>query len=289
MNEYLISLTTIVAINAILALSLNIITGFCGQVSLGHAAFYGIGAYAGALLALNGAPFALALAGAATAAALIGLVVGLASLRVKHDFLAVVTMGVGFVFLGFVRKQKWLGGELGLTGIPESGLSALGNMLFVVTAAVLVLAFCLYLRRSWMGVAFDAIAKDDDAAATLAIDVARFKLAAFGIGTALAGFAGGFYVYFARSILPDTFGFLASIMVLATVVIGGLGSVLGVTLAAVLLTLLPEWFRVVNEYRLLVFGAVLILVMLFVPRGLGGVIDDAIRRLAALHGRATRS
>jgi branched-chain amino acid transport system permease protein len=276
MNAYLVSLFTIVAVNTILALSLNIITGFCGQVSLGHAAFYGIGAYAGALLALHGAPFPLALAGAFLITGLFGVVVGLASLRVRHDFLAVVTMGVGFLFLGFVRKQRWLGGELGLTGIPESGLSALGNLIFISLAAILILGFCLYLRRSWMGVAFDAVARDQDAAATLGIDVARFKLAAFGIGTSIAGFAGAFYAYFARSILPDTFGFLVSVMILATIVIGGLRSVAGVAVAAVLLTLMPEWFRFVNEYRLLVFGGLLVAVMLFSPGGLAGLLTRIV-------------
>jgi branched-chain amino acid transport system permease protein len=279
LNEYLVSLFTIVALNAILALSLNIITGFCGQVSLGHAAFYGIGAYAGGLLALKGAPFGLALAGAALAAGAFGVVVGIASLRVRHDFLAIVTMGVGFLFLGFVRKQRWLGGELGLTGIPDSGLGALGDLFFIAGAAALVFVFCLYLQRSWMGTAFDAIARDQEAAGTLAIDVARYKLVAFGLGTALAGFAGGFYAFFARSILPDTFGFLVSVMVLATVVIGGLGSVVGVTVAAVLLTLLPEWFRFINDYRLLVFGGMLVVVMLFLPGGVASVLDAPLRRL----------
>jgi branched-chain amino acid transport system permease protein len=279
LNEYLVSLFTIVAINAILAMSLNIITGLCGQVSLGHAAFYGIGAYAGGLLALKGAPFGVALAGAALVAGAIGVVVGIASLRVRHDFLAIVTMGVGFLFLGFVRKQRWLGGELGLTGIPDSGLGALGDLVFITIAAALIFAFCLYLQKSWMGTAFDAVARDQDAAETLAIDVARYKLVAFGIGTALAGFAGGFYAFFARSILPDTFSFLVSVMVLATVVIGGLGSVAGVTLAAILLTLLPEWFRFVSNYRLLVFGGLLVAVMLFAPAGVASLFAAPLRRL----------
>ena len=271
MNEYLVSLFTIAAINVILAMSLNIITGFCGQVSLGHAAFYGIGAYAAGVLALKGTPFTLALAGAALIAGAAGVIVGIASLRVRHDFLAIVTMGVGFLFLGFVRKQRWLGGELGLTGIPESGLGALGDLVFIGAAAAVIFAFCIYLQRSWMGTAFDAVARDEEAARTLAIDVSRYKLVAFGLGTALAGFAGGFYAFFARSILPDTFGFLLSVMVLATVVIGGLGSVTGVAVAAILLTLLPEWFRFVQDYRLLVFGALLTLVMIFVPGGVASL------------------
>jgi branched-chain amino acid transport system permease protein len=271
MNAYIVSLSTIVAINVVLALSLNIITGFCGQVSLGHAAFYGIGAYAGAYFALKGAAFPVALIGAAVVAGGMGVIVGLASIRVRHDFLAIVTMGFGFLFLGIVRKQKWLGGEMGLTGIPESGLGAIGDMSFMIGVAILVFAFSLYLKRSWMGVAFDAVARDQEAAATLGIDVAKYKLAAFGIGTAIAGFAGGFYAYFARSVLPDTFNFLVSVAVLAMAVIGGLGSVVGVTIAAILLTLMPEWFRFINDYRLLVFGGLLVVVMLVSPGGVGSL------------------
>ena len=118
MNEYIISILCIVAINTILALGLNVISGFCGQVSLGHAQ---ASAYCAAKLSLLGWPFAASLFAATLMTGLVGMFVGIASLRVRYDFLAIVTMGAGFVFLGFVRKQKWLGGELGLTGTPRSG------------------------------------------------------------------------------------------------------------------------------------------------------------------------
>jgi branched-chain amino acid transport system permease protein len=273
MNEYIISILCIVAINTILALGLNVISGFCGQVSLGHAAFYGVGAYCAAKLSLLGWSFAASLAAATLLTGLFGMFVGIASLRVRHDFLAIVTMGAGFVFLGFVRKQKWLGGELGLTGIAESGLSATGEMVFIITAAVVLVAFCLYLKRSWMGFGFSAIASDEDAARTIAINVPGFKLAAFGLGTAMAGFAGAFYAYYSKAVLPDTFSFVQSVAILTAVVIGGMGSVIGVTIAAVLLTLMPEWFRFINDYRLLVFGGLLIVVMFFSPGGLAGLLE----------------
>lgn len=271
MNEYVISIACITAINVILALGLNVISGFCGQVSLGHAAFYGVGAYCGAKLALMGWGFAATLLAATVLAGITGAVVGLASLRVRNDFLAITTMGAGFVFLGFVRKQKWLGGELGLTGLPESGLSPQGEMAFIVTAAVLMGGLCLYVKRSWMGFGFSAISIDEDAARTIAINVPGFKLAAFGLGTAMAGFAGAFYAYYSKAVLPDTFSFVQSVAILTAVVIGGLGSVTGVVAAAVLLTLLPEWFRFINDYRLLVFGGLLMLVMFFTPGGLAGL------------------
>jgi len=273
MNEYVISILCIVAINTILALGLNVISGFCGQISLGHAAFYGFGAYCAAKLALLGWPFTATLLAATLATGLAGVFVGIASLRVRFDFLAITTIGVGFVFVGFVRKQKWLGGELGLTGIPHSGLSATEEMMLIVTAALLLVAFCLYLKRSWMGFGFSAIARDEDAAQTIAINVPGFKLAAFGIGTAMAGFAGAFYAYFSKAVLPDTFSFVQSVAILTAVVIGGMGSVIGVTIAAVILTLLPEWFRFIADYRLLVFGALLILMMFFSPGGLAGLLE----------------
>jgi branched-chain amino acid transport system permease protein len=272
MSAYLVSLTCVIGINLILALSLNIITGFCGQISLGHAAFYGVGAYAAALLAKAGAPVALCLLAATVAAAVVGTVVGLTALRVRHDFLAITTMGVGFIFLGVVRKQGWLGGELGIAGIPDAGLDQLGYALLVLGFAAAVIALSLVLKRSWMGFAFDTVADDEDAARTVGINVTSYKLTAFGIGTALAGLAGGLYIYFAHIILPDTFDFALSIAILTTVVVGGSGSVWGVSAAAVLLTLLPEVSRVVSDYRLLVFGAMLVLVMRFSPGGLAGAL-----------------
>ncbi len=272
MSGYIASLVSVIGINLILALSLNIITGFCGQVSLGHAAFYGLGAYTAAYLAKLGAPLPLTLLAGMAMAGAIGIVVGLTSLRVRHDFLAVTTMGIGFVFLGFVRKQKWLGGELGISGIPGPGLDPVPYALLIVAFAVAVTIFSLWIKRSWMGFTFDAVADDEDAARTVGVNVSAYKLTAFGIGTALAGLAGGLYIYFARIILPDTFDFVQSIAILTMVVIGGTGSVWGVFAATIVLTLLPEVSRAAADYRLLIFGALLILVMRFSPGGLAGLM-----------------
>jgi branched-chain amino acid transport system permease protein len=272
MSGYIASLVSVIGINLILALGLNIVTGFCGQVSLGHAAFYGVGAYTAAYLAKLGAPLPLTLLAGTAMAGAVGIVVGLTSLRVRHDFLAVTTMGIGFVFLGFVRKQKWLGGELGISGIPGPGLDAASYALLIVAFAVAVAGFSLWIKQSWMGFTFDAVADDEDAARTVGVNVSAYKLTAFGIGTALAGLAGGLYVYFARIILPDTFDFVQSIAILTMVVIGGTGSVWGVCAATVALTLLPEVSRAAADYRLLIFGAMLMLVMRFSPGGLAGLV-----------------
>jgi branched-chain amino acid transport system permease protein len=275
--EYEISLVTAVGISVLFALSLNLITGFCGQISLGHAAFFGMGAYTSALLCKAGMPFLLTLPLAMLLPGLFGMLVGLASLRVRADFLAITTMGVGFLFVGIVRQQDALGGEMGVSAIPDTGLSKLAFMLFTLALCVLVALLCLYIRRSWMGQVFNAIAEDEDTTRVLGVDVPRFKLAAFAIGTALAGLAGALYANNLKFISPDSFGFVESMTVLSMVVIGGIGSVLGVTAAAIVLSLLPSLFTFIGEYKLLVYGGLLFLMMRFSPDGVTG----ALRRLAA--------
>jgi branched-chain amino acid transport system permease protein len=277
MSAYEISLLSVIGLNVILAVSLNMISGFCGQISLGHGAFYGAGAYAAALTMIATANSPLALICAATVAALLGIVVGFAALRVRSDFLAVTTIGVNFLFTGFVRKQAWLGGEMGISGIPGSGLGSAGNMLMILLFAGATIALSLYINHSWMGFAFRAVSQDEDAAATLGINAGAYKLAAFGIGTALAGLAGGLYAFFTQFVTVDTFDFILSVMLMAMVVIGGIGSTAGVVVAAVALTLLPEAIRFVNDYRLLIFGGLLVLVIRLAPGGLAGLT----RRLTA--------
>jgi len=279
MGIYEISLATVVGINIILALGLNMITGFCGQISLGHAAFYGVGAYTCALLAKAGTPLPLAIAAGMISAGAVGLVVGLASLRVRHDFLAITTMGVGFLFLGIVRQQEILGGELGIAGIPSPGLSKIGYLVLVYFLVALFTAFSLWIKRSWMGFAFDAVADDEDTARVMSVDVGAYKLVAFAMGTAMAGVAGGLYTYFARFLMPDDFGFITSISVLSMVAVGGIGSVFGVIVATIILTLMPEFFRFISDYKLLVYGTLLFAVMRFAPEGLAGLARSLIGRI----------
>jgi branched-chain amino acid transport system permease protein len=279
MGIYEISLATVVGINIILALGLNMITGFCGQISLGHAAFYGIGAYTSALLAKAGTPLPLAISAGMISAGVVGLVVGLASLRVRHDFLAITTMGVGFLFLGIVRQQEILGGELGISGIPSPGLGKIGYLTLVLILAALFTAFSLWIKRSWMGFAFDAVADDEDTARVVAVDVGAYKLVAFAMGTAIAGVAGGLYTFFARFLMPDDFGFITSISVLSMVAVGGIGSVFGVIVATIILTLMPEFFRFISDYKLLVYGTLLFAVMRFAPEGLAGLARGLLERI----------
>lgn len=274
MSAYEISIISIIGINVILAVSLNMISGFCGQISLGHGAFFGAGAYAAALTMTGNGSVPLAIAAALITGSALGVIVGFASLRVRTDFLAVTTIGVNFLFVGFVRKQAWLGGEMGISGIPPTGLGATGNMAMILLFAAATIVLSLYISRSWMGFAFRAVGEDEGAAATLGINSGASKLAAFGIGTALAGLAGGLYTFFTQFITVDAFDFIFSVMLMAMVVIGGIGSTWGVVVAAVGLTLLPEAIRFVNDYRLLVFGGLLVLVIRLAPGGLAAMVQN---------------
>lgn len=270
--DYYLSVATFAALHVILALGLNLIMGFCGQVSLGHAAFYGIGAYTGALLSVAGWPFAVAMLGGTAAAGLLGIVTGLAALRFREDFLAIATMAIGFIFVGTARKLSWLGGEMGISKIP-SPLTKHGYAWLAIGAALIFILFSLHLRRSWMGRAFSGVAQDEVQAQTIGIDIAGYKLAAFFLGTATAGFAGALYAHMTQIIVPDAFGFIVSISILAMVVVGGVGSTMGVVAGAIVLTLLPEVFRVINDYKLLVYGGLLLVVMMFSPQGLRGMVE----------------
>ncbi len=280
MSAYEISLLSVIGINVILAVSLNMISGFCGQISLGHGAFYGAGAYAAALAMIHIGSLPLALLAGVVSGSILGIVVGFASLRVRSDFLAVTTIGVNFLFTGFVRKQGWLGGEMGISGIPGSGFGAGGNMAMILIFAAATITLSIYIGRSWMGFAFRAVGEDEAAAATVGINAATYKLAAFGIGTALAGLAGGLYTFFTQFITVDAFDFILSVMLMAMVVIGGIGSTWGVVLAAVGLTLLPEVIRFVNDYRLFVFGGLLVLVIRLAPGGVAAMAKVAAARMS---------
>ena len=252
--DYEISLLTTMGVSVLFALSLNLITGFCGQISLGHAAFLGIGSYVAALLGKAGLPFLATIPAAMLLAGAIGAIVGLASLRVRADFLAITTMGVGFLFVGVVRQQDWLGGELGISGIPDSGLSKPGFMAFTLLLCALVAALSTYIRKAWMGRVFNGIAEDEDTMRVLGIDAPRYKLVAFAIGTALAGLAGSMYAYNLRFI-------------------GRIGSVTGVAVAAAVLSVLPAWFQVIGDYKLLVYGGLLFLMMRFSPGGMAALVS----------------
>ena len=289
-NPYHVDVATAAAVAAVLALGLNVIVGFAGLLNLGYAAFFAIGAYTYALVNLHGhCPFWLGVPLAAINAAIAGLLLGLPVLRVRGDYLAIVTLGFGeIVRLAFTNLDRWTGGPNGLLGIEHPiipwvqwngglhvswlnfGVASTPYYYVGIGLLALVVWVCARLARSRIGRAWAAIREDELAAHCAGIDVIWMKLAALGCGAAIAGIAGSFYAAKQGTITPDSFDFILSVMILAMVVLGGLGSVAGAVLGAVILTVVPELLRGFALYRMLLFGGVMILIMRLRPQGLLG-------------------
>jgi len=276
-----------VAVYALLAHSLNIITGRAGQISLGHAAFFGIGAYtAGMLYSKAGIPFWIDVPLAALGAGLVGALLGIPCLRVRDDFLAITTMGINFVVEAVFLYIPFFGGAMGVGGINLPGwfgreMSKTEYLFLILVALGLIYLLDFLLSRSWIGLAWDSIREDETAAEAMGVDVVRFKVMAFVLGSALAGLAGGFYAHFLTFIMPQNFGFGQSIVILCMVVFGGIGTRWGPLLGAVILGILPEVSRPIMEYRTLVYGVLLLLMMRFQPNGLVGpesILVNLLRR-----------
>jgi branched-chain amino acid transport system permease protein len=272
---------------SVVALGLNIITGLAGQFNLGVGVYMGTGAYASAMLTTAaGFSFWEALPLALAASAGMGFLTGLPALRVREDALAVLSIGLVFVFESLIIYLPYFGGPLGISRVPRATFAGepvtnLTYLMIVVAALALSIAAALYLRRSWMGLAWESIREDETSAQVLGIDPARYKLYAFTIGAVFAGLGGVLYAHFIRFVTPYDFGFLPSIYVLVMVVFGGLGTVRGAVFGACFLTLLPELFRFVQDYRNLIYGLTLVLLMLYEPRGLLGDGSYAWRTLRA--------
>ena len=288
MSGYLITLGTIIAINAIVACGLNVIVGFAGQISLGHAAFFGIGAYTAALLAVKaGLSFWAALPIVVAVTALVGLLLGLPSLRVREDFLAITTIGINFIVEAVFLYVPFFGGALGIGGIPRVSLFELrlrGPEFFALCLVFLALAMlvCRALTRSWAGLACFALREEETAAAGVGISPVRFKLLAFVIGTGMAGLGGALYAHFMRFISATDFGFPMSVSLLSMIVLGGMGTLWGPLLGAVIIGILPELFRPLVDYRILFYTVLLLLMIRFQPGGLLGENSAARRALRRL-------
>jgi len=276
LSGYFITILITVLIYAILAHSLNIITGHAGQISLGHAAFFGIGAYTSAwLYGQAGFPFWLSVPLAAIVAGIIGAILGIPCLRVRDDFLAITTMGINFVVEAVFLYTPFFGGAMGMGGIDlprwfgrEMTKPEYAVLILIVFALLLVLDW--WLGRSWVGLAWASIREDEVAAEAMGVDVVRFKVVAFVMGSAIAGLAGGFYAHFLTFIMPQNFGFGQSIVILSMVVFGGIGTRWGPVVGAIILGVLPEVSRPIMEYRTLVYGLLLVAMMRFQPGGLLG-------------------
>ncbi|MFZ5573156.1 MAG: branched-chain amino acid ABC transporter permease [Thermodesulfobacteriota bacterium] len=276
MNPYLLHVLIMMAIYAILALSLNIIVGFTGLVSLGHAAFFGIGAYISGLLMINGWDFPAAFCLAGCASMAVGFLLALPALRVKDDYLAIVTLGFGIIVgLVFINLDV-TGGPDGLVGIPPVAL--FGRQLhsktgfLVLTGCVLVvMVLCMHrLKSSKIGRAWAAIRDNDTSAMFMGINVFAYKTMAFATSSFWAGLAGSLYAHYTAYINPHTFNMHTSIMILSMVVLGGIGSISGALLGAFLLILLPELLRPLADYQDLFYGALLVAMMVYRPQGIMG-------------------
>jgi branched-chain amino acid transport system permease protein len=286
-SGYLITILITILIYAMLAHSLNIITGHAGQISLGHAAFFGIGAYTSAMLYTEaGFPFWLSVPLAAVVAGIVGALLGIPCLRVRDDFLAITTMGINFVVEAIFLYIPFFGGAMGIGGINlpkwfgrEMTKPEYFFLILIVFAFLLLLD--RQLSRSWIGLAWASIREDEQAAGAMGVDVVRFKVLAFILGSAIAGLAGGFYAHFLTFIMPQNFGFGQSIVILCMVVFGGIGTRWGPIVGAVILGILPEISRPIMEYRILVYGILLLGMMRFQPGGLLGpesILSKTFRR-----------
>jgi branched-chain amino acid transport system permease protein len=267
-----------VAIYVLIAIGLNVVVGQAGLLDLGYVAFFAIGGYTMGLLGVNhGWPFFLILPTAIIVSMLAGVILGTPTLRLRGDYLAIVTLGFGEIIRITARNTDPLGGPRGIFGIPHP--PDIGPLKFgvidpkpyywlTVAAIVLVIIMIRRLERSRVGRAWTAIREDEDAAALMGVPTFKFKLWAFAIGAGIGGMAGTLYASKVISITPDNFTLILSILFLAAVVLGGSGNLPGVILGAIVVAYLPERFREFAELRVLVFGAALVVMMIFRPQGL---------------------
>ncbi|HYF91185.1 MAG TPA: branched-chain amino acid ABC transporter permease [Symbiobacteriaceae bacterium] len=285
---YYVVVGIMVALYVTLTLSVNIITGYAGQPTLGHAAFLGVGAYTAAMLMTKAqVSWWLTFPAAFATAALVGLIVGAASLRVRDDFLAITTMGVGFVVVAVFQYVPWFGGAMGVGGlVPPPGVDKYVLLGLTIALAVLTGLISWHLERSWAGMALRSVRDDEAAAEAMGADIRRFKLLAFVTGCGLAGLAGPLYAVHLGFVAGPDFAFHFSMTVLTMAVFGGLGTIRGAVAGAIILGVAPELFRFISDYRNLVYGALLIFMMLFRPTGLLGVTRLKLPRLLGKKGGA---
>ena len=250
--------------NALLALSIYL-TLSCGMLAMANAAFMGIGAYTASLLTMNhGWPFPAVLAAGMAAPAAVALVIGGPTLRLSGVYLAMATLAFGEVVrLAILHAEGLTGGALGLNGIPQET-----QWYHVLGAFVLVLFLLARLRRSKIGRAFEAIKEDETAAGLMGIDVNGHKLLAFALGAAIAGLAGALNAHLTFFIGPQEFGFDRGVEILTMTVLGGIDGLFGPVLGAFIITLLPELLRGLRDYRAVANGLILVLIVLFMPKGL---------------------
>ncbi len=293
LNSYYYDVLIGIGINIILAAGLNLVNGYTGQFSLGHAGFMAAGAYASSYLTLlygyslgtsvigTTGVFILALIGGGLAAAIAGVLVGVPSLRLKGDYLAIVTLGFNEIIKGVIQNADPLGAQRGLGGMVQHT-----TIFWTFAFAAITVYVVIHLVNSTYGRGFLAVRDDEIAAEAMGINTTKYKVLAFVLGAFFAGIAGGLYAHFKQFIHPEGFNFMKSVDVVVMVILGGMGSTLGVCVAAVLLTILPEllryvaridalpeWLRHIAENRMIIYSLLLIILMLTRPQGLFGAVN----------------
>jgi len=282
-SPYVLQVITLAGINIILAVSLNLINGFTGQFSIGHAGFMAIGAYTSAFLSVNfgekieralaflpdgprrGAVLLMVLFVGAICAAIAGFLVGVPSLRLRGDYLAIVTLGFGEIIRVFILNIDAVGGARGFSGIPK--YSNFGWVYFFAVATIVVVSRIV---NSSFGRTLLAVREDEIAAEAMGVNTTRSKVISFVISSAIAGVAGGLFAHYLMYIHTNSFTFLKSIEIIIMIVLGGLGSITGSVVGAVLYITLTEGLRTFEQYRMVTFSLLLILIMIFRPQGLMG-------------------
>jgi len=285
MNPYHVQILIFIGINITLAVSLNLVLGMAGQFSIGHAGFMALGAYTSAALShyvfepaisswmgssvaygiAQNAAFAASLLSGGLMAALAGLAVGIPTLRLRGDYLAIATLGMGEIIRVIILNTEFVGAARGFTDIPR--WTSFTWVFFVTGVCVLLVR---NLIGSASGRALVAVREDEDAAAAMGIDTTYFKVLAFVIGAFFAGMAGGLQAHYIQYLHTNSFTFLRSIEIVVFVVLGGSGSITGSIVAATVLTILPEFLRVAQSWRMVIYSALLVVMMLTRPQGLMG-------------------
>jgi branched-chain amino acid transport system permease protein len=283
------------AVMSIAAVGLNLTLGYAGQASLAQGAFVGVGAYTAALMTTHGLPLSLAIVVAMALAFVIGWLLGYPALRVRHHYLAFVTLAFSTLAFLVFRNEEWLTkGIYGISGVPRPslfGFSAAKPLPFyylcLLTLALVALAFRALVRSPW-GRAFIALRENPLRAASLGVDTRRYTLMAFAIGSALGGLAGALYAPLVQFVDPTPFTLALSLNLLLMVIVGGAGFFFGPFLGAMIAVLLPEWLRFAEGYYLIIYSVMVMGLLIYSPTGILGILDRWLRDRRALAASALR-
>ncbi len=275
-DSYIFLNIVTIGINIILAVSLNLITGFTGQFSLGHAAFMAIGAYAsGIITAKLDLPFIVGIIGAAFFAALAGVLIGAPTLRLKGDYLAIATLGFGEIVRIIGLNWEYGGGAMGLNDIPRYT-----TWTWLFGLVVLTIVVISNFIHSYNGRAVISIKEDEIASASMGVNTSYYKVLVFSLGALFAGVAGALYANYFYFIKPSSFGFMKSVDILVFVVMGGLGSIRGSVISAIALTLVSLSLQGIPELRMVLYAVILFIMMVYKPQRLFGRLKSLIRKEA---------